>query len=355
MRHFDYSQLTKRTWNNEIVSLLTKIHEYRGQQEQYLSQKPVELKRLVQIAQIQSTEASNRIEGIRTTNARLQKLVADKTTPENRDEEEIMGYRNVLRLIHENYRNIPVHPNFILQMHRDLLQYTPLSYGGRFKTVPNEIDIVFPDGKKQVLFQPLAPYEMPDAVSKICESYRIEIEKEEIDPLLLIPAFLLDFLCIHPFNDGNGRMSRLLTLLCLYRSGYRAGQFISIEKEIGETRENYYSSLDASNQGWHTENNDPKYFITYMLQIILSCYKKLDDRLSIEKTAGIRSTSYDIVRKNAESRLGSFSKRDILESCPQLGSSSVEAALKRLVLEGVIIRTGQGRKTRYSQHPNGMQ
>lgn len=351
MRHFDYAKLATRTWDNVILSLVAQIHEYKGKQEQYLSQKPVELERLVQIACIQSTEASNRIEGIRTTNARLRKLVDEKTTPENRDEEEILGYRQVLATIHENYGLIPIRPNFILQMHRDLLQYTPLSFGGHFKTVPNEIDLILPTGEKQVLFEPLAPYETPAAIQQICESYDREIGLERIDPLLLIPAFLLDFLCIHPFNDGNGRMSRLLTLLCLYRAGYLVGQYISIEKEIADTKEAYYAALAASNRGWHHGENDPKAFITYMLRVILSCYKKLEDRLTIEKQAGIRSTSYDIVRNHVKDRLGRFSKRDVLESCPQLGSSSVEAALKKLVAEGVLIRTGKGRTTKYSWNP----
>ena len=171
MRQFDYSYLEDRTWDNEIMSYTSKIHEYKGKQELYLiheykgkqelylRQKPVELNRLIEIAKIQSTEASNRIEGIITTNARLKQLVADKTTPKNRDEEEILGYRNVLNLVHENYDVIPVRSNYILQMHRDLLKFTNLNYGGQFKTTPNEIDMVLETGEKVVLFKPLEPYE----------------------------------------------------------------------------------------------------------------------------------------------------------------------------------------------------
>ena len=223
MRKFDYEKLGTRTWDNEILSYVAKIHEFKGKQELYIRQKPVELERLIQIAKVQSTEASNRIEGIVTTNARLKQLVEDKTTPKNRDESEILGYRNVLNLVHENYEMIPVRANYILQMHRDLLKYTSLSYGGCFKTTPNEIDAVLPNGEKTVLFRPLAPYETPDAIAMICESYQKTLEKEQIDPLVLMPCFILDFLCIHPFNDGNGRMSRLLTLLLLYRNGYMVG------------------------------------------------------------------------------------------------------------------------------------
>ena len=207
MREFDYSKLADRTWDNEIISYISKIHEYKGKQELFLRQKPVELERLIEIAKIQSTEASNRIEGIITTGARLKQLVADKTTPKNRDEEEILGYRNVLNLVHENYDMLPVRSNYILQMHRDLLKYTNYSYGGQFKTTPNEIDMMLGNGEKVVLFKPLEPYETPDAINMICENYENALGKELVDELILIPCFILDFLCIHPFTDGNGRMS----------------------------------------------------------------------------------------------------------------------------------------------------
>ena len=228
MRKFDYSYLADRTWDNEIISYISKIHEYKGKQELFLRQKPVELNRLIEIAKIQSTEASNRIEGIITTNARLKQLVADKTTPKNRNEEEIIGYRNVLNLVHENYDVLSVRSNYILQMHRDLLKFTNLSYGGQFKTTLNEIDMVLETGEKVVLFKPLEPFETPSAIEAICEKYQEALDNELVDELILIPCFLLDFLCIHPFNDGNGRMSRLMTLLLLYRSGYMVGQYISL-------------------------------------------------------------------------------------------------------------------------------
>ena len=347
MREFDYDKLKERTWDNETLSYIAKIYEYKGKQESYLRQKPVELERLVQIAKIQSTEASNRIEGIVTTNARLMQLVKDKTTPHNREESEILGYRNVLNLIHENYEVIPVKSNYILQMHRDLLKYTSLSYGGCFKTAPNEIDAILPSGKKVVLFQPPEPYETPDAVASICESYNHTLAKGEIDPLILIPCFILDFLCIHPFNDGNGRMSRLLTLLLLYRSGYMIGQYISIEKAIADTKSDYYDALAQSDARWHEGENDPKPFIKYMLGIILSCFREFESRVNLAGKTGIKSTAYDIVKKYASDQIGTFTKQDALVSCPSLGSSSVEAALKRLVTDGTLTKIGAGRKTHY--------
>jgi len=347
MRQFDYSKLADRTWDNEIVSYISKIHEYKGKQELFLRQKPVELIRLIEVAKAQSTEASNRIEGIVTTSSRLKQLMNDKTTPKNRDEEEILGYRNVLNLVHENYDAIPVRRNYILQMHKELLKYTNFSYGGQFKTTPNEIDMVTEAGEKIVLFRPLAPYETPDAIDQICEQYQKELDRGVVDELILIPCFLLDFLCIHPFNDGNGRMSRLITLLLLNRCGYLVGQYISIEKAIADTKEAYYDSLQRADQNWHEGQNDPKPFIKYMLGVILACYREFERRVTIGHAEETRSTSYDIVKACVTERIGKFTKLEVLTLCPSLGSSSVESALKKLVDEGYLVRIGSGRKTQY--------
>lgn len=349
MRTFDYSKLEDRTWDNEILSYVAKIHEFKGKQELYIRQKPVELERLVEVAKIQSTEASNQIEGIVTTKSRLKQLMEDKTTPRNRDEKEILGYRNVLNLVHENHDYISVTPNYILQLHGELLKHTAFSYGGKFKTTPNEIAKTFPDGTKEVIFKPLEPYETPDAVAAICEQYQSALAAEIIDPLILIPCFVLDFLCIHPFNDGNGRMSRLLTLLLLYKNGYMVGKYISIEKAIADTKESYYDALAVSDQDWIHGTNDPKEFIKYMLGIILSCYREFETRIRVAWDNGSKSTSYDIVKQYALSRIGTFTKQDVLSGCPSLGSSSVEAALKKMVDEGVLKRIGAGRKTHYAR------
>lgn len=347
MKIFDYSNLVNRTWDNEIVSYIAQIHEFKGRQELYIRQKPVELERLIEIAKIQSTEASNRIEGIVTTNARLKQLVENKTAPRNRDEKEILGYRNALNIVHENYEYISITPNYILQLHGELLKHTAFSYGGKFKTTSNEIAKTLADGTKEVLFTPLVPYETPDAVTSLCEAYRKALDEGIIDPLILIPCFILDFLCIHPFNDGNGRMSRLLTLLLLYKSGYVVGQFISIEKAIADTKESYYDALALSDLGWHENENDPKDFIKYILGVILSCYREFENRASIAWKSGAKSTSYDIVKQFALTKIGTFTKQDALIACPSLGSSSVEAALKKLVDDGSIERLGSGRKTHY--------
>ena len=348
MRSFNYEKYKEHTWDNEILSYVSQIHEFRGKQDLYVCQKPVELKRLVEIAKIQSTESSNSIEGIVTTKPRMRELMKDKTTPRNRDEEEILGYRQVLELIHDSYEAIPVRPSYILQLHGELLKYTTFSYGGKFKTTVNEIAKTLPNGEKETIFTPLKPYETPAAVEELCEQFCKAIKEEIVDPLILIPIFILDFLCIHPFNDGNGRMSRLLTLLLLYRSGYHVGKYISIEKAISDTKNSYYDALAISDQGWHSNENNPKTFIKYMLGIILSCYKEFENRITITEKVGVKSTSYDIVKEYTTNVIGTFTKQDVLVHCPILGSSSVESALKKLVEDGTLKKLGAGRKTHYA-------
>lgn len=235
MRDFNYSLLKDLKWDSEIVNYLTAIHEAKGKQELYLKQQPEKLNKLVEIAKIQSTESSNDIEGIRTTNTRLKQLLTDKTTPKNRDEEEIAGYRDVLNVIHESFEYIPMTSNYILQLHKILYSHSSKSIGGKFKNVQNYITLT-ENGKESILFTPPAPYETPDAIEKICNEFNIAISKCEVDPLILIPIFIHDFLCIHPFSDGNGRMSRLLTTLLLYRNSYMVGKYISLESKIAKNR-----------------------------------------------------------------------------------------------------------------------
>ena len=211
MRDFNYSLLKDLKWDLEIVSYLTAIHEAKGKQELYLKQQPEKLNKLVEIAKVQSTESSNDIEGIRTTNTRLKQLLLDKTTPKNRDEEEIAGYRDVLNVIHESFEYIPMTANYILQLHKIMYSHMNNPMAGKTKNVQNYISATYPDGHSEILFTPLAPFETGEALDKICEEYNKVIGNFELEPLIAIPTFIHDFLCIHPFNDGNGRMSRLLT------------------------------------------------------------------------------------------------------------------------------------------------
>ena len=351
MRTFNYDQLTNIKWDSEIVSLVAKIHEYKGKQDLYIRQKPIELDRLTKIAKIQSVESSNKIEGITTTAARIKQLVQEKTTPRNRDENEIAGYRDVLNTIHENHEFIPVKPNYILQLHRDMLTKAGFTMCGQFKNVLNYIQETLDDGNTIVRFKPLEPAETPYAVEAICESYIRTIASEKIDPLLVIPVFILDFLCIHPFNDGNGRMSRLLTLLLLYQNGYHVGKYISIEKEIEKNKDLYYDALQESDIDWQKGKNDPTPFIRYMLKIILACYVEFENRVQYVGSE-TKSTAYDIVKAFVANKIGKFVASEVISSCPSFGRTAILNAIKKLVEEGIIIRQGNAKNTYYFKNPN---
>ena len=344
MKNFDYSLLRTRTFDREVINYIGLIHEFKGRQQLYLEQKPQELETLVEIAKIQSTESSNAIEGIATTKARLKSLMADKTTPRDRGEKEIKGYRHVLNVIHENFDYVPLRKNYILQLHKMLYQFTEERFGGSFKDAPNEIDMVYPDGRAVLLFKPLEPFETPYAVEKICEEYDKAINTYGIDPLIAIPVFILDFLCIHPFNDGNGRMSRLLTTLLLYKSDFVIGRYISLEKKIEMTKNEYYIALQESSQNWYEEKNDDTPFIKYILGIILAAYRDFEERVNM---VGKKMSAKDMVVKAIRSKIGKFTKNDIMELCPEIGRGSVENTLKALCEEGIIKKEGQGRATFY--------
>ena len=344
MRNFNYSAIQEKKWDSEVLSLVAAIYKEAGKQELYLKQHPNELDKLVEIAKIQSTEASNAIEGIITTSTRIRQLVQKKTTPKNRDEQEIAGYRDVLGIIHESFDEIPITQNYILQLHKIMYSHMNNPLAGRTKNVQNYISATYPDGHSEILFTPLAPYETPEALDKLCSEYNLVIGNFELDPLIAIPVFVHDFLCIHPFNDGNGRMSRLLTTLLLYRSGFYVGKYISLEAKIAKNKDLYYEALAASQQGWHEGKDDPVPFIKYLLGTILSAYKDFEDRYSLVE---IKRSALDMVRLASMNKIGRFSKQDIRELCPSLSISSVEGALRKLVDSGALKREGLGKNTYY--------
>ena len=344
MRTFNYSAIKDQKWDSEILGLVAAIYKYAGKQELYLKQKPHELEKLVEIAKIQSTEASNAIEGIVTTNTRIRQLVEEKTAPRNRDEQEIAGYRDVLNVIHESFDAIPITKNYILQLHKMLYSHMNNPLAGQTKTVQNYISATYPDGHTKTVFTPLAPFETPEALEKICEEYSRVIGNFEVEPLIIIPIFIHDFLCIHPFNDGNGRMSRLLTTLLLYRSGFNVGKYISLEAKIAKNKDLYYDALRRSQDGWHEGSEDVVPFIKYMLGTILAAYKDFEDRFSIVEE---KLPAVEIVRKATLTKIGKFTKRDIIELCPSLSLSSVEGSLRKLVQAGEIKREGVGKGTFY--------
>ena len=347
MRTFDYSSLEWKQWGTDILNLVARIHECKGRQDLFVRQKPVELDRLAEIAKIQSTEASNKIEGIVTTGTRIKQLFEEKTTPCNRDEDEIMGYRDVLNTIHENHDYIPIRPSYILQLHKSLLEKVGLSYGGHFKNVQNYISETRADGSVFTRFTPVEPFCTPDAVENLCKAYEQAIAMERVDALILIPSFIIDFLCIHPFNDGNGRMSRLLTLLILYKNGYEVGKYVSIERQIELTKDRYYETLAQSDAHWHEGRNDPTPFIRYMLQVILACYTEFEKRVGMMDAGGTRSHAYDIVKKYVDDKIGRITAADVIANCPKLAKSSVLREIKKLTDEGVLIKQGGGRNTCY--------
>ena len=344
MRTFDYSELGKRMWDSELLSLVAAIHYEAGKQELCLRQRPEELGKLVEIAKIQSTESSNAIEGIVTTSTRIRQLVEEKTRPRNRDEQEIAGYRDVLNIIHESYDVIPLSQNYILQLHKILYSHMNNPMAGRTKNVQNYIASTRQDGHMEILFTPLAPFETPDALDRICEEYNRVIGNLEVEPLIAIPVFIHDFLCIHPFNDGNGRMSRLLTTLLLYRSGFLIGRYVSLEAKIAKDKDLYYEALRQSQIGWHDGSDDPMPFIKYLLGTILAAYKDFAERFALVET---KLSALETVRRASQDMVGRFTKRDILERCPSLSLSSVEGGLRKLVASGELRREGVGKSICY--------
>lgn len=271
--------------------------------------------------------------GIVTTNTRIKQLVEEKTTPKNRDEQEIAGYRDALNIIHESFDAIPISQNYILQLHKILYSHMNNPMGGRTKSVQNYISATYPDGHVETLFTPLSPFETPEALDKICEEYNRVIENMEVEPLIIIPIFIHDFLCIHPFNEGNGRISRLLTTLLLYRNGFYVGKYISLENKIAKHKDLYYNALFQAQHGWHEGNEDVVPFIKYLLGTILAAYKVFEERFSLVET---KLPALEMVRQANMYKIGRFNKQDIRQLCPTLSNSSIEKAFRDLISLGEI-------------------
>lgn len=344
MRTFNYSEIKKQKWDSDVLSLIAAIYKEAGKQEMYLKQRPEELEKLVEIAKIQSTEASNAIEGIVTTSTRIKQIVEEKTTPKNCDEQEIAGYRDVLNIIHESFDAIPITQNYILQLHKILYSHMNNPMAGRTKSVQNYISATYPDGHVETLFTPLAPYDTPQALDRICEEYNRVIGNMEVEPLIAIPIFIHDFLCIHPFNDGNGRMSRLLTTLLLYRNGFYVGKYISLEAKIAKNKDLYYDTLGQAQIGWHEGTEDSVPFIKYLLGTVLAAYKDFEERFELVET---KLPALETVRRATLHKIGRFTKQNIRELCPSLSVSSIEGSLRKLVASGELKREGSGKNTCY--------
>lgn len=345
MRNYEYGKRWKKILTPEIVNYLTTIHELKGEQRLIADRHADVLADLIEIAKIQSTESSNRIEGIYTSDEQLRKIVIEKTTPKTRDEKEIAGYRDVLNTIHENYKYIPVRASFILQLHRDLYKYEGNDVGGIYKNVDNVIEEEDADGGKKVRFVPVPAWETSEAVDKLCEALKGTLEEKNIEPLLLIPMFVLDFLCIHPFRDGNGRMSRLLTLLLLYQAGYIVGRYISIEKLIEKSKDAYYAALEESSVGWHEEKNDDTPFVKYMLGVIVAAYRDFFERTKL--ITEVRLPKTDRIAEEIKNHIGTVTKAELTKLVPNVSQTTVQRTLNRLLKEERVIKIGGGRYTKY--------
>ena len=344
MREFNYLKLMELSLPVNIYHTIAKIHEYKGKQELYVKNYPDILDKMIDVAKIQSTKSSNAIEGIYTNDARLNELMNKKAEPRNRNEEEIAGYRHVLDIIHENYAYIEFNKNDILTLHNQLYSYSYVNYKGKFKTLDNTIMEVDALGNRKVRFQPVSSFETENYFDKMVEAYNKAV-KENIPALILIPVIIHDFLCIHPFDDGNGRMSRLLTLLLLYKFGYFVGRYISIEMLIEESKESYYEELKRSSEKWHTGENDEIPFIRYMLGVLLKAYEECDDRFNL--IGNEKLTSPERVLSVIQRSLEPLSKKDIMILCPDISQRTIERALKELYDNSKIKQVGSGRSTKY--------
>ena len=345
MKIFDYIKQPELFLTPEIVRMIAKIHEHKGKQELYIEAYSDKLQTLLNTAIIRSTGASNRIEGIYTTDKRLTELVNKKTEPCNRSEQEILGYREVLSVIHENYKYITPKPNIILQFHRDLYSYSHSAVGGSYKNSDNLITETDADGHQWVRFSPIPAFQTARAMDELCRQFLDAWELNHIDKLVLIPMFILDFLCIHPFNDGNGRMSRLLTLLLFYKADYIVGKYISIETLIEKTKETYYEALRMSSVGWHENENSYEPFIKYSLGIMIKAYNEFEDRVTRLKNGTFSKP--DKIKQTIDKTIGKITKREILSVCPDISPTTVERTLSNLIKAGYIIKVGSGPAAAY--------
>lgn len=342
MKSLSLDFLRRQTITLSLARSLRLIGEFKGEHDLYVQQRPELLGNLRQSAVIESVESSNRIEGIEADPARLKALLQKGGAPASRPEQEIAGYRDVLATIHANYADIPITPNYILQLHRDMYRFVGEGdRGGQWKTTDNLISETLPDGSRSIRFMPTPAWQTPEAMRLLCDGYRETRDSGEVDPLLLIPAFVLDFLCIHPFADGNGRMSRLMTLLLLYQSGFAVGRYISLERVVEQTKEGYYETLHDASQGWHEGAHSLTRWWEYLTGVvILSAYREFSQRAGAV-TARRGAKREQVI--DAIQRLGrTFRYADIERACPDVSRPTVARVLDELKAAGKLRPTGRG-------------
>ncbi|CAK1244644.1 Fic family protein [Fructobacillus cardui] len=345
MKNFDYQTLNHLVISPEMINKMNQIFELRGKLTGLNKVKTPILDRLVEVAKIQSTDSSNRIEGIYTSDTRLKQLVEKKTSPHNRSEAEISGYRDVLELIHESYPYIPVSGNTILTLHKRLLSFTESTWGGHFKDINNQIITQYADGSTKVRFTPPAAHMTPTLIEELCTDYNEAQQLNKFPTILLCGAFIFDFVSIHPFRDGNGRMSRLLMLLTLYQSQFDVGKYISIEALIEKTQNDYYESLENSSTGWHENTNDYAPFLNYFLSVVLQAYRELNERITLSEQD--KTSAEELILQTLQDQLKPLSKSELISLIPTYSKKTIERALLELREANKIQMTGAGRSTKY--------
>jgi Fic family protein len=328
------------------LATLRAIGEYRGKQALFYQQAPEALKRLRQAAVVESSESSNRLEGVTVAANRLKAIVLKNTQPKDRSEQEVAGYRDALALIHESARDMAFTPNVMLQLHAMMNRYMP-NPGGRWKQTDNDIIERHPDGGVRVRFRPTPAHHTPEAVESLALNYREAVDRGIQDPLVILPLAILDFLCIHPFPDGNGRMGRLLTLMLLYQFGYEVGRFISLERVIEDSKESYYETLEKSSQGWHESRHDIKPWLDYFWGILLRAYREFEERIGVVHYR--RGGKTEQVRQAALSRNAPFSISELEAACPGISRDMVRLVLRQMKDEGLIMPTGKGRTAKWQR------
>jgi len=328
------------------AATLRALGEYRGKQELFFKQSPELLKGLRQVAVIESSESSNRLEGVTVSPARLNALVTKHTTPRDRSEQEIAGYRDALALIHESARDMPLTPNIVLQLHSTLYRFMPGS-GGRWKQTDNDIIERDANGTVRVRFKPTPAHLTPMAMDEFATRFSKAVADGVHDPLVIAPLAILDFLCIHPFSDGNGRMSRLLTLMLLYHFEYEVGRYISIERVYEDTKDSYYETLEASSQHWHEGRHDPFPWLNYFWGVLLRAYREFEERVGQVRSG--RGAKTQQVREAIIRRREPFSISDIEAECAGVSRDTVRLVLRQMKDENLIAPTGKGRTAKWNR------
>lgn len=344
MKSFEKKFIDNLVIPNNFIAIIRQIGEHKGKQDLYKRQAPEMLENLRQVAVIQSTESSNRLEGIIADINAIERLVLQDAKPTNRTEGEIAGYRDVLNTIHNNFKNIPFKDSVILQLHRDLMKYAGKE-GGKWKSTKNEITQELPDGTKIIRFVPVEPHLTPEYMRSLHERYDLLASEQKLDPLILIPLFVLDFLCIHPFLDGNGRMARLITVLLLYHNNYEVGRYISLERIIEQTKDSYYETLYKSSQGWYEEKHDVIPWIDYFLSTLLASYREFEERFT--KIISGKGSKTEIVHSAIKSIIGEFTISELEKACPTVSRDMIRRVLFNLRDEGEIEPLGKGRYAKW--------